>query len=182
MSSWVTPVIIWPATRAPETGDFERIEGNTDYLKDRVDATDTSLASSDVNIATNTANIATNTADIASNTSSIASNSSRVTTLEGSGSIQGVGTTNSPTFGGVTLTGTLLPKTSPSSGSWVVTGGLPYVIPRGIYQVALSGAADLEIYVSGGWRDSNDGCVISDGVKVRIAVSSGTATSYYLKF
>ena len=75
--SWITPTTTWSDSDTPQPSDFNRIEGNTDYLKDAVDSNDS---------------------DILSNASSITSVETRVTTLEGTGSIQGVGTTNAVTF------------------------------------------------------------------------------------
>lgn len=93
--SWITPTTTWSDSDVPQPSDFNRIESNTDYLKDEVDSNDSDILS-------NASAISTEESARASADSAL---DSRVTTLEGSGTIQGIGTSNSPTFASMTVNG-----------------------------------------------------------------------------
>ena len=177
--SWIEPFTEWNDGYTQQPSDMNRIEGNTDYLKDAVD-TEISDRAAAINSEAST-RAAADTAEASTRAAADTALSSRATSLE-TKTPQSYKTTDAVTFSGIYLAGALSPTSAPVTGSWVVTDATPYVIPRGIYQVALGGAADLEVYVSGGWRDSVGGCVVSDGANVRIDVNAGSSTSYYLKF
>lgn len=81
----------------------------------------------------------------------------------------------------LTLSGSLIPKTSTSEGNWNGT----VIIPRGVYAIAHTGSSsEIEVYVSGGWEKFNDGnfskggMLFSDGTNFR---HNGGVT-YYRKF
>lgn len=72
-------------------------------------------------------------------------------------------------------------------GSWSFTSGSTQVIPRGLFMcVRFSGSVKLELYVSGGWKQSvaqfSSGPLDSDGTNVRLVeTGASTATVYYLQ-
>ena len=185
--SWITPTTIWTDSDTPQPSDFNRIEGNTDYLKDSVDNNDSDILSNASSIASVETAVSNNDSDIASNASTIASNTSSVIVLNGTGTPQGGGTTNSPTFGGVTLNGILSPSGGASEGSYTLAASASQVLPRGVYVFGSRGFLKFQVYVGGVWQgpdDGDGGCVFSDGINVRIfnGISSGNITFYYRKF
>ena len=87
----------------------------------------------------------------------------------------------------LSIGGSIIPTNTPISGGQAITAGSNWVVPQGIYAMALTSTwLDLQIYVSGAWRSAEttgtNACVISDGTNVRVYNSSGTITVYYLKF
>ena len=87
--SWIDAYLTWTDSDTPTPSDFNRIEGNTDYLKDSVDteisdraSADSSLSSDILSNASSIASVETallnNDSEIASNASTIASNNSSV--------------------------------------------------------------------------------------------------------
>lgn len=85
--SYQTPNTTWSDSDVPTPADFNRMEGNTEYLKDAVDS--------------NASDILSNGSSISALIPDVASNASTITVLVGSGSAQGVGTTDTPTFAAI---------------------------------------------------------------------------------
>jgi hypothetical protein len=177
--SWITPILTWVTSKVPTTDDFSRIEGNTDYLKDFVDDLDTNLS-----------------AEASARAAADTALSNRADVLEGSGSIQGVGTGDSPTFAGGTFNGRILPSSTSYSVSRSTTGAT--LIPRGLYQAYFvftgggSGVeASVQAYINSTWVDvvsitvsgtSDSFFVASNGSNVRIYSASLTGSSPVMTF
>ena len=100
----------------------------------------------------------------------------------------------------VTTSGAILPTTSPTSDTEVISSTSAWVIPRGVYNISLqntpvSSGVNLEIYVDGNWRvmasrsntgseeESYGSTIFSDGNNARVNNgSSASYTVYYQKF
>lgn len=92
--SYQTPNTSWSDSDVPTPADFNRMEGNTEYLKDAVDSNYSDILS-------NASSITSVASDLTSANTSL---DGRLTVLEGTGSIQGVGTSDTVYFGTVSVT------------------------------------------------------------------------------
>ena len=106
------------------TGTFSGALSSSAQIGTDISGSFTNLSSSVASdIATNLSSITNNSSSIASD---IATNLSSITTLKGSGTTQGVGTSDSPTFNNITATGTVTAQEFHSefvSASIVYTSG-----------------------------------------------------------
>ena len=137
--SWITPTTIWTDSDTPQPSDFNRIEGNTDYLKDSVDNNDSDILS--------------NASTISTHTSEIASSGASVTVLNGTGTPQGVGTTNSPTFAAMTVNSGAASAhyTGSTTGETTLPIGSIVLVNAGTTTYDLN--ADITVYYSNGSPD-----------------------------
>jgi len=96
---------------------------------------------------------------------------------------QGVKTTDSPEFAGVTLSGAMSPSVSPTGISQNAPYYSLYILPRGVFMLALFNTSlTLQIQVEGEWRDTMynmGGCIFSDGVNVRVFNNTPDAHTFY---
>ncbi len=99
--------------------------------------------------------------------------------LTATGAVQGVGGENNVSFGSITAGGSILP-TLASTGTYALPLLGSYIIPRGIWNITwTSDYIVLQVYINGSWRDIAQGCVISDGVNVRMHCPSAYFTGSF---
>ena len=163
--SWITPTETWTDSRTPQPSDFNRIEGNTDYLKDSVDNNDSDILS-------NASSIASVETAVSNNDSDIASSGASITVLNGTGTPQGVGTTSSPVFNDIQMT----------RGSHIVGGSISAATIAGYFD------ADDEIRMASGWVEwghtgpaQGDTFYSINAVKRLSATTVGLSVAYSIK-
>lgn len=80
------------------------------------------------------------------------------------------------------IRGELLPSENPIDGSFSISAGVPFVIPRGTYLFGTDLGNAVEVRNTGTWRRPADvSFLMSDGTNVRINSGAGI-TARYLKF
>ena len=121
--SWITPTTTWSDSDTPTPSDFNRIEGNTDYLKTEAESNDSDILSNASSISSVESGLAT---EVSTRAAADTTLDGRVTTIEGSGSIQGVGTSNSVSFHDVDSSGNVYATEYVSTAGYVRASGKIY--------------------------------------------------------
>lgn len=168
------------------------------------------------NITLNTANIGVNSGQIEANKDNIESNDADILALQNNvidndadilalenrsaaletKTPQSYKTTDSPTFGGVTVAGAIIPRTDPVYTTRTIAGGGgSYVLPRGLYMIFNNPSGVHGQYASGllsglwidvaGSNESNStmSFIISDGTNARLYnESANDLTAEYNKY
>ena len=183
--SWREPFTGWNTTVSPQESDFNRIEGNTEYLKDAVDTEVTDRESAITSEAS-----ARESAD-----NSEASARESADNVINARTPQSYKTTDSIILAGLTLTGPLILDTTPSTGTTSSVGGAGYLYfnGNGLYDFSLiieaSGSSTattsggIEKLINGVWAKvaghSNSTITTSKGGIAQSVISSGSNIRVY---
>ena len=154
--AWITPFVNWIVGNIPTATDFNRIEGNEVYLKERADVVD-AFIDQDVKAA-------------ASPTFGNANVIGNITTA----TITATG--NTTTNGTATFNGNQLPTSTPTSGTWSTT----QVVPKGRYTYGRGvGSGTISVVQSGVLVSLERGVILSDGINTTITMPAGHTVLFF---